>query len=814
MDRLGAYRRKRDFGSTPEPHASGSPSSLAPRYSVQKHDARRLHFDLRLEWDGALLSWAITRGPSLQPSEKRLAVRTEDHPLSYLDFEGMIPEGNYGAGTVMLWDIGHWQPDGAVQAGLRKGHLRFILHGQRLTGAWHLIRMKGRKANDAGRENWLLMKDEDEAAGRRDPVARYLRSVRTRRTMREIGRQADPAGPPQAGDLPRFRTVQLASLENSLPTGEDWWHELKFDGYRALVALGRGGPRVFTRNGHDWTDRFAGVVGGFDMLDCQSALIDGEIVAGAGVRGFSALQDAIKVGGPFAFYAFDLLECDGVDLTTMPLYKRRVALERIFAQVPPLAPVAVSPVIEEEAEASLSAVCEAGGEGLIAKRRDAPYRGGRGTAWLKIKCQRREEFVVMGWQPSSSRARPFASLLLGTHERGTLVYAGKVGSGFHTEAMRDLAAKLDRSTRATAPADIPAREAKGARWVSPRLVVEVAYAERTQQGRLRHAVFRGMREDKPAGTVSWEEANVTVPNPSEKGRRLFAGIAISNPERVVFPKAGITKADVASYYEAVADAMLPTCADRPVSLVRLPEGLGGDAFFQRHAGKGFPDALKTVEIEEGDGARAPYMYLTSVEGLVAAAQMGTIEFHIWGARLDRLDRPDRMVFDLDPDIGLGWGDVVSAACDLRDWLSQLGLRAWPLVSGGKGVHVVVSLKRTAGWETVKLFSRIVATVMAQNEPGRFTAEMSKAKRKGRVFIDWLRNDRSATAIAPFSIRAREGAPVAVPVNWDELAALPSAQAFSLRAALERGQSDVAFPEPVALTGRRIALLENAAARKA
>ena len=805
MDRLGAYRRKRDFGRTPEPDTPGAPASLAPRYSVQKHAARRLHFDLRLEWDGALLSWAITRGPSLRPADKRLAVRTEDHPLSYLEFEGTIPEGNYGAGTVMLWDLGHWQPEGPVKAGLRKGHLRFTLHGQRLTGAWHLICMKGRKAADAGRENWLLVKDDDEAAGRRDPVARYLRSVATRRTMREIAAQAEPSGLPHQGKLPRFRPVQLASLETHLPTGERWWHELKFDGYRALVALGQGGPRIYTRNGHDWTDRFTVLAGGFDTLDCKGALIDGEIVAGAGLHGFSALQDAIKAGGPFTFHAFDLLERDGVDLAPKPLDDRRAALERVFAPVPPLGPVALSPLIEGDASASFRAVCEAGGEGLIAKRRDAPYRGGRGTSWLKIKCQRREEFVILGWQPSRSRARPFASLLLGTHERGALVYAGKVGTGFDAGAMQDLAAAMARIERQTPPAEVPAAEARGARWVTPRLVAEVSYAERTAQGRVRHAVFRGLREDKPARQVAWE-----APKPSSEERLMIAGISVSSPDRVVFPKAGVTKGDVAAYYAAIADAMLPTCADRPVSLYRLPEGQAGEGFFQRHAGKGFPDALKVLEIDESDGGRAPYMYLDSVQGLVAAAQMGTIEFHIWGARRDRLDRPERMVFDLDPDPGLGWADVTSAACDLRDRLAELGLPSWPLVSGGKGVHVVVPLKRTAEWETVKLYSRIVATLLAREEPRRFVAEMSKAKRKGRIFIDWLRNERSATAIAPFSIRAREGAPVAVPVGWDELAKLPSAQAFSLEAALERGTSGIDMPAPVALTAPLIARLERAA----
>ncbi len=802
MDRLRAYRRKRDFRRTPEPDTPGVSSQLAPRYSIQKHSARRLHFDLRLEWEGALLSWAITRGPSLRPSEKRLAVRTEDHPLSYLEFEGTIPEGNYGAGTVMLWDLGHWQPKGSVAAGLRKGHLRLVLHGQRLTGAWDLIRMQGNKSGDATRENWLLVKQDDEAAGRRDPVARYLRSVATRRTMREIASGADAKGPPHEEVLPRFRKVQLASLDDRLQTGDDWWHELKFDGYRALVALGRGGPRIYTRNGHDWSERFSSLAGAFDTIACRSALIDGEIVAGAGVQGFSVLQGAIRNGGPFTFYAFDLLEQDGEDLAMRPLQERRAALERLFAEVPPLGPVALSPIIEGDAAPSLEAICGAGGEGLVAKRRDASYRAGRGSAWLKIKCQRREEFLVLGWVPSDSRGRPFASLLLGTHDGGTLVYAGKVGTGFDADDMATLSTAMAAIERSTPSAEVPPSEARGVRWVTPRLVVEVAFAERTAQGRVRHAVFRGLREDKPARSVMWE-----TPKSPGSGQALIAGVAITNPDRIVFPRVGLTKRDVAAYYEAIADRMLPTCANRPVSLLRLPEGMAGEAFFQRHAGKGFPEALKVIEIEESDGGKAPYIYITDAEGLVAAAQMGTIEFHVWGVRRDRLDRPERMVFDLDPDDGVGWAEVVSAASDLRDRLDDLGLASWPLVSGGKGIHVIVNLKRTAGWETVKLFSRLVASLMAREEPQRFTAEMSKAKRKGRIFIDWLRNERGATAIAPYSIRARDTAPVAMPVTWDELATLKSAQAFDLEAALDRRQSDFVSPKAVALTAPLISRLD-------
>ena len=805
-ERLERYFEKRDFTRTPEPREAGEPEGLALRYSMQKHDATRTHFDLRLEWKGVLLSWAVTKGPSFQTSPKRLAVRTEDHPVSYLDFEGAIPKDNYGAGTVMLWDIGHWRPLEPLETGLKKGHIHFALHGRRLTGGWHLVRMGGKKPGDRGKENWLLIKEDDEAAGERDPVRRYRRSVASNRTFREIAGDAEPLPlVERAKSRPRFRKLQLATLGDSLVDGVDWWHELKFDGYRALVALGKAGPKVYTRNGHDWTDKFASLLPDLAALDGDSALIDGEIVAGAGLSGFSTLQKAIKAGGPFTYYAFDLLERDGTDLTSEPLTDRRAALEEIFKPVPPLGPVQLSPVIEQNAAEALEAICEARGEGLIAKRKDARYRAGRGRDWIKVKCTRRDEFVVVGWQASDKKGRPFASLVLGAHDDGALTYVGKVGTGFDGDLMEDLAAAMKPLARKTAPVELPAADARGVTWITPKLVAEVTYSEFTADGRVRHAVFEGLREDKPAKAVKLGGDTM-----QEEGRIDVAGISVSHPERVVYPKAKITKRQVAEFYEAIADRMLEGCADRPLSLVRLPTGLEGERFFQKHAGTGFPDALKTVEIEEKDGGKEPYMYATDAAGLVAAAQMGTLEFHIWGSKRDRLDQPDRMVFDLDPDEGLGFKEVKRAAVELRDRLDDLGLPSWPMVTGGKGVHVVVPLRRVAEWETVKLYARIFATLVAREEPERYLAEASKAKRKGRIFIDWLRNQRGATAIAPFSLRAREGAPAAVPVSWADLQTLKSAQAFPLEAALERNWTDLTLPKPVGLSQKLIDRLEKAA----
>ena len=810
-ERLERYFEKRDFTRTPEPRKAGDPEGLALSYSMQKHDASRTHFDLRLEWNGALLSWAVTKGPSLRTSQKRLAVRTEDHPVSYLDFEGAIPEDNYGAGTVMLWDIGHWRPLEPLEKGLKKGHIHFALHGRRLTGGWHLVRMDGKRRGDkrsgkSDRENWLLIKEEDEAAGERDPIRRYRRSVSTNRTFREIAAGADLLPlVERAKPLPRFRKVQLATLGDSLVDGEAWWHEMKFDGYRALVALGKGGTKIYTRNGHDWSDKFEALLPDFTSLNCDSALIDGEIVAGAGMSGFSDLQKAIKAGGPFTFYAFDLLERDGTALRSRPLTGRRAALEEVFTDVPPLGAVQLSPIITENASEAFEAVCAARGEGLIAKRRDAAYQGRRTRDWIKVKCTRRDEFVVVGWQKSDKKSRPFSSLVLAAHRDDTLTYVGKVGTGFDADLLEELASTMKPLARKTAPLTVPKAEARGVQWITPKLVAEVTYAEFTADGRVRHAVFEGLRADKPAADV--ELGGDTM---AEDGRVEIAGLSVSHPERVVYPKAKLTKRRVAEYYEAIADRMLEACADRPLSLVRLPTGLDGDRFFQKHAGTGFPDALKTVEIEEKDGNKELYMYVTDAAGLVGAVQMGTLEFHVWGSRRDRLDRPDRLVFDLDPDEGLAFADVKRAAFDLRERLDGLGLPCWPMVTGGKGVHLVVPLRRIAEWEAAKHYAQTFASLMAQEDPKRYTAELPKARRKGRVFIDWLRNQRGATSIAPFSLRAREGAPAAVPVAWDELDTLKSAQAFPLDAALERSWKDLTLPKPVGLSRTLIERLEEAA----
>jgi len=775
MSPLDKYREKRDFDVTPEPRAElveAGGDQLS--FVVQKHDASRLHFDFRLEWKGVLLSWAVTKGPSADPSEKRLAVRTEDHPVAYGDFEGTIPEDQYGGGTVMLWDNGWWEPLHDPTEGLKDGKLHFRLHGARMKGCWALVRMRGKSGEK--RENWLLIKERDDFAGRSADALtnKHRTSVTTGRAMRAIAADKSAAkAAKHSKPLPRFRKVQLATLKDAPPRGEGWQHEAKFDGYRCLMAVGKGGVKLYTRNGKDWSDRFGALCEPAAALDCDAALVDGEVIAGGGGGDFSTLQKALKAGDPLTFYAFDCLHLDGNDLTGKPLSERRAALEELFDGLPPRGPLRLSPVIEGEGDAALEAMCDAGGEGIVSKRLDAPYRGSRSREWIKAKCIRRAEFVVGGWSPSDKRGRPFSSLLLGSYEDGRLVYRGRVGAGFDQGDFDALTVKLKRNARKTAPfdGDLPS-ETKGAKWVTPKLVVEVAYTEFTSEGRIRHGVYEGLREDKEAGEVS-----ARAEAAEDGGDQEIAGVRVSSTGRVVFPEAGLTKGDVARHYEQVAERMLAHAADRPLSLLRCPDGISGECFFQKHAGKGFPDGVKSLPIEEKDGETEDYMYVTTPEGLIGAAQMGTLEFHIWGSQRDRIERPDRMVFDLDPDEGLDFEDVKNAAEEVREGLEACGLDAAPMVTGGKGVHVIVPLRRISEWDTVKYFAKTFSTVLAERHPDRYTATMSKAKRRGRVFIDWLRNERGATAIAPYSLRARTGAAVAVPVTWKELEALKRPDGF-------------------------------------
>ncbi|MEH3045624.1 DNA ligase D [Sphingomonas adhaesiva] len=800
-DPLAPYNAKRDFTRTAEPAGTLAPGH-GNSFMVQKHDATRLHWDFRLEIGGVLKSWAVTRGPSLDPDEKRLAVRTEDHPLSYATFEGTIPAGEYGGGTVMLWDRGTWAPIAGKSAkDLEKGHLHFVLDGERMKGEWLLIRLKPRGKEK--RENWLLRKIDDAQAGGTDTLTETaLTSVATGRTMQEIERNDPPlAGegdrrakrggggvarpasgdtpPPPAsgrrspspsgGGIPPFQPPQLCTLVDSVPTGSDWIHEVKYDGYRALVATGGGKARVFTRSGLDWSDTFAGIAEAASAL--PPALIDGEIVAFKDGRpDFSTLKGAISAGGEMTFFAFDLLSLEGEDLRALPNVQRKERLRGLLAGADPHLHFAEH--VAGAGERLFEAMCREGYEGIVSKKADAPYRGQRTQAWLKIKCTRRQEFVIVGWLPSDKN-RGLRSLLLGVYEDGRLRYAGKVGTGFSTDTLHDLRTRLDRLARKTATVEAPRAAVRGAHWVTPRLVAEIAFTETTPDGVLRHPSFLGLRGDKPA-----KEVVIERPAPATSAAPAST-VKVSSRDRLIFPESRVTKGDLADYYARIAPVMLPWVAHRPVSLVRCPQGRAKQCFFQKHDAGSFGEQVHTVPIREKDGSTEDYLYVDSADGLVACVQMGTIEFHGWGAQVADVEKPDRLVFDLDPDEGLDFGDTKRAAEHLNAQLAELGLASFAMLSGGKGVHVVVPLTPQAEWPAVKDFADRFARALAQAEPDRFVATMSKAKRKGRIFIDWLRNQRGATAILPYAARARAGAPVAAPVTWSELRDIDTAARWSV-----------------------------------
>jgi len=805
-DLLAEYNRKRDFKKTAEPTGKQEASQSGKLFIVQKHDATRLHWDFRLEADGVLKSWAVTKGPSPDPEIKRLAVRTEDHPMAYAKFEGIIPEGEYGGGSVMLWDQGTWEPvPGKSAKDIEKGHLHFVLHGERMKGEWLLIRLKPRPGEK--RENWLLRKLEDEFSEAGDPlVERGLTSVLTGRSMAEIAGDAKGShslkgkrGKAFAAEMeaaashnaktvkarsnrgqkpPRFRSPQLATLVDAVPAGNQWLHEIKFDGYRALVAAAGDKVAVYTRSGKDWTGKFGPLVEAVKALDLPPSLIDGEIVAydAEGNPDFSSLQKVLKRGhgsqgdgDALAFHAFDLLELAGQDLTRQPNIERRDRLEALLAQAKP--PIHVADYVIGAGEKLYRAMCGAGQEGIISKRIDAPYRPERTRNWVKVKCTLRQEFVIVGWAKSSAKGRPFRSLALAQNEGGKLVYKGKVGTGFDADTLDDLAKKFARLERKEAPVEVERAEGRGVTWLKPELVAEIAFAEFTAEGHVRHGSYLGLRGDKKAKDV--------VPEQVQEAPVDEAEVTISHRERVIFPGDDYTKGDLADYYAAVAPLMLPFAAHRPVSLVRCPQGRAKPCFFQKHDSGGMGPHVRHVPIREKDGGTEDYLYVEDAAGILACVQMGTIEFHGWACRSENVEAPDRMIFDLDPDEGLGFDEVKQAAQDIRDRLAELGLTSFAMLSGGKGVHVVVPLTPGHSWDEHKDFAKRFAEALSLAEPERFIATMSKAKRKGKIFIDWLRNQRGSTAVLPFSARAREGAPVAVPIAWGELKDMQDAHPFSI-----------------------------------
>jgi bifunctional non-homologous end joining protein LigD len=808
---LEEYRRKRDFRKTPEP-AGGSPArkkATAPlAFVIQEHKARRLHFDFRLELDGVLKSWAVPKGPSLDPGEKRLAVEVEDHPLDYGGFEGVIPEGQYGGGTVLLWDRGTWTPaDPDPAAAHAKGMLKFELHGEKLHGNWALVRMGGKAARER-HPNWLLVKERDDAAvplSGDAVVADNPLSVESGRSLEAIAsdrdrvwdsqkgeatpaRRSDRIAGARKGPMPAGLKPQLATLATAAPAGPEWLHEIKYDGYRLFACIEHGEVRLITRSGLDWTAKFPELAHAFGQLPVDTALIDGELVhlASDGTTNFSGLQDAIASGntGALNFFAFDLLHRDGWDLTGASLEDRKAALANVIT--PQAAGMLrYSDHQEGQGPAVLRQASSLGLEGIVSKRRDAPYRAGRGGSWLKVKCRNREEVAVIGFTDPEGKREGFGALLAGYYDpSGTLRYAGRVGTGFSAERLADLRKRLDSLVVKDPPVALP-KEAprKGVHWVQPALVAEVEFAGWTADQILRHASFQGLREDKSPKEVVYdpssrngglvtkpappELADAGVSKPARDGSVMFERVRLTHPDRVLYPEDALTKLDLARYYKTVADRALPNLVHRPLTLVRCPGGQGKPCFYQKHLGKGSPEAIGHVDITEDDETVA-YPVIEDLAGLVGLVQMNVIELHPSGAGVEKLDTPDRVTFDLDPDEGLAWPRVTEAAVEIREALLAIGLQSFAKTTGGKGLHVVVPLQPKLGWDEVKAFTKWVADQFVAQSPDRFTANQAKRARRGRIYIDYLRNSRGATAIGAYSPRARPGAPVSTPLFWEEV----------------------------------------------
>ena len=842
MAGLQTYHAKRRFGVTAEPKGKVE-RRTGNAFVIQKHDATRLHYDLRLELDGVMKSWAVTRGPSLVPGEKRLAVQVEDHPIEYNSFEGTIPEGEYGGGTVMVWDRGTWEPEEDPHRGMEKGHLSFRLDGEKLHGGWHLVRMRRRPGEK--KDNWLLIKQQDEAArGPRDKdiLEQKARSVKTGRSMDEIAKgapkkrsvarakrsapksaAAGKATAPKrkskrkrAGDAPPdFIEPCLASLADKAPDSGNWLHEIKFDGYRLQARLDDGKVKLLTRRGLDWTAKFSSIAKAVAALPAATAIIDGEVVVedDKGVSSFSLLQQALKSGDDsgMRFYVFDLMFLNGDDIRPLPLGHRKAALQKLIAKAPKDTPLRLSESIDEPGGTLLKHACKLGLEGIVSKRADAGYHSGRGHDWIKAKCSDRQEFVVAGFAPAANDARAVGALVLGVYDKGALHYAGRAGTGFTHDSARDIYRKLSPLKLAKSPfATVPDEErgARGPVWVEPKLVAEVDFRGWTHGDRIRQASFQGLREDKPAKNVVREvkaagvgtmaasnteaasrrrSAPVAMASAKTKSVDTVGGITLSHPDRVYWEDVGVTKRDLADYYCQVWKWMAPHVVGRPIALVRCPDGVNGQCFFQKHASAGVAAEHLHLVPEKGD----KIISIDDLDGLLSLVQAGVLEIHTRGTTNDRREEADRLVFDLDPGPGVSWREMIEAAREVRALLSTLKLKSFIKTTGGKGLHVVLPIKPTP-WDEAKAFCKTVAGAMAANAPQRYLAVSTIAERKGRIFIDYLRNSREATAIAPYSTRARPGAAVSTPIDWSELGSLKSASQYTvanLPARLKRLRND-------------------------
>ena len=786
---LEKYRKMRDFAKTREP-AGKSRRKTGNSYVIQMHDASHLHYDFRLELNGVLLSWAVPKGPSLDPSVKRLAVQTEDHPIEYGGFEGSIPEGEYGGGTVMVWDTGTWEPNGDADAMYEKGHLNFQLFGEKLKGGWHLVRTRRGSEKQRG---WLLFKATDDQAvpGDESLLEKHGKSALTGRDLKAIaaGKKttkkrtktaAYRVSAEKRAPWPKSVEPELATLVSETPTGDDFIHEVKFDGYRVLARLKDGTAQLMTRGGEDWTERMPQLAEALPKLKAEDAILDGELVAldDKGVSDFQLLQNSFsgKSDAPLAYYAFDLLYLNGRDLRAEPLLDRKTQLKKLLTKLPKAAQMLrYSDHTQGNGARFFEEASKLGLEGVVSKRANSPYRAGRGKDWQKSKGGARQEFVIVGYsEPGGSRSH-FGALLLGLRRGKQVVYAGRVGTGFSDRSLKELKAQLGALEIEKPKLENPPKgaEIRSVHWVKPELVCEIAFTGFTHDGLLRHPTFKGLREDKPAEDVVLEKP---------KASKAKAKAQLSNPDKVLYPELGISKRELAEYYESVAALMLPHVYHRPLTLLRCPEGTAKQCFFQKHPGEGLADGLIRVQVPSSDG-NSEYAAIDDERGISGLAQMGVLEAHVWGALSEDADHPDLLVFDLDPDPSVGFGEVIVAAKAVRQLLEKdHGLKSWLKTTGGKGLHVTVPIVPRADWDEVKAFCKEIAEELTRREPDRYVATMSKAKRKGKTFIDYLRNGRGQTFVAPYSPRAREAAGVAMPIEWEQLTSKLDPSAFNVRTA--------------------------------
>ncbi|MFO1143867.1 MAG: DNA ligase D [Amaricoccus sp.] len=766
---LEDYREKRDFSLTREPAGTAGDDG-GNRFVVHKHNATADHYDLRLQLGGVLKSWAVPKGPSLDPAEKRLAVETEDHPLEYVDFEGLIPEGEYGGGPMIVWDTGTWAPMGDPEADLARGAFKFRLAGEKLAGGWMLTRLKPRAGEK--RTSWLLFKERDPAADpNRDILAERPESVKSGRRIEELLAPARPARPARLrpgalpgavkGPGPAPLTPQLASPADAPPAGDAWLHEIKLDGYRTLAFVDGGEVRLITRSGLDWTHRYGDLADAFRALPCREAVVDGEIVVqdAGGVSRFALLQDALSRGArnELVFFAFDLVRLDGWNLAGAPLLRRKGLLAQLLSAADGRSPIQFSDHVRGGGAAFYEQVSRMGLEGVVSKRADAPYQPGRSKTWVKCKAKLFGDFVIAGYT-ASEVAGGLGALALGEWVDGDLVYRGKVGTGFDSATLADLLARLR-------PLEDPSLPLPGApkdvRRVRPVYSARIEYSNLTADGAVRHGVFRGLREVALAPQAAPVRKRLVVDSD-------LATVSVTNPTRRLFGRSGPVKLDVAVYYAAVGDFMLPHLFGRPVSLVRCPTGRPGDCFFQRHRFQGMPDGLASFETQTSDEEDRTYLTVATARGYLALAQFGVVEFHTWGCRVADLERADRVIFDLDPGEGIAWREVVEAAMHVREALVALGLVAFAKTTGGKGVHVVVPVTPRLDWKAVHATTGEIAEAIAKGAPDTFTTTMGASNRRRRIFIDFHRNARSATAVAPYSLRARNNLPASAPLSWENL----------------------------------------------